>query len=237
MDKKILAVVAVVVIIIAAAAVIMLKPGDSDKDSEKSGYTVSFDANGGSGTMDPVKNVTGTYIMPESKFTPPENHSFIGWSLTLESPIIWHVGTEVDMEEDITLYAKWSDNADFGIDPVIEYKGGITSLSPIVSDIVFIFNSKDKTSTLNLDTLEYAYYYGSAKMRIDVDGSTDWSCHTETVSGLETTTFEFTYDGEKYALAFSVPGGTVSGNVDSFPMYTFSTEGKATLNVCLQKLA
>ncbi len=46
-------------------------------------YTVTFDPNGGSGTMDPIKAVTGTEVtLPKCPFTPPDDDSvFIYWSI------------------------------------------------------------------------------------------------------------------------------------------------------------
>ena len=45
------------------------------------GYTVSFDANGGTGTMAAVTGVSGTYTLPENGFTAPEGKQFKAWSV------------------------------------------------------------------------------------------------------------------------------------------------------------
>jgi ribosomal silencing factor RsfS len=68
-------------------------------------YTVTFNANGGTGTMAAVHNLTGTYTLPESTFTPPEGKRFSGWSLTSNGEII----TTVEMDEDKEVYAIWED--------------------------------------------------------------------------------------------------------------------------------
>ncbi len=238
MDKKILAVVAVVVIIIAAAAVIALKPGDSGKDSEKSGYTVSFDANGGSGTMASVTGVTGTYSMPECKFTAPSGHSFAGWSFSATSPMIFPVGETIEMSEDTTLYAKWNDDGDKGILAPVSYNDGVLPTDKVVSAINVIFKSGDKTSELNITKLNAAYFYGSATMTINVAGASDWSYKAVTIEdfngGAE---FTFTYDGVKYTLTFAIENGTGSGSMGSSPTYTFSSEDEALLYVAIGKVA
>ena len=68
-------------------------------------YTVTFDANGGSGTMTPVTDLTGEYTLPANGFTAPTGKQFKGWSLTTDGAIL----TKVDMTENRTVYAIWED--------------------------------------------------------------------------------------------------------------------------------
>ena len=66
-------------------------------------YTLTFDANGGSGTMTPVTDLTGEYTLPANEFTAPSGKQFKGWSLTADGAIV----TKVDMTENRTVYAIW----------------------------------------------------------------------------------------------------------------------------------
>ena len=66
-------------------------------------YTLTFDANGGSGTMTPVTDLTGEYTLPANEFTEPSGKQFKGWSLTTDGAIV----TKVDMTENRTVYAIW----------------------------------------------------------------------------------------------------------------------------------
>ena len=66
-------------------------------------YTVTFDANGGSGTMTPVTDLTGEYTLPANGFTAPTGKQFKGWSLTTDGAIV----TKVDMTENKSVYAIW----------------------------------------------------------------------------------------------------------------------------------
>ena len=66
-------------------------------------YTLTFDANGGSGTMTPVTDLTGEYTLPANEFTAPSGKQFKGWSLTTDGAIV----TKVDMTENRTVYAIW----------------------------------------------------------------------------------------------------------------------------------
>ena len=67
-------------------------------------YTLTFDANGGSGTMAPIADLTGEYTLPANKFTAPSGKQFKGWSLTADGAIV----TKVDMTENRTVYAIWT---------------------------------------------------------------------------------------------------------------------------------
>ena len=66
-------------------------------------YTLTFDANGGSGTMTSVTDLTGEYTLPANEFTAPSGKQFKGWSLTTDGAIV----TKVDMTENRTVYAIW----------------------------------------------------------------------------------------------------------------------------------
>ena len=68
-------------------------------------YTLTFDANGGSGTMAPKADLTGEYTLPANGFTAPTGKQFKGWSLTTDGAIV----TKVDMTENKTVYAIWED--------------------------------------------------------------------------------------------------------------------------------
>ena len=89
-------------------------------------YTVTFDANGGSGEMTPATDLTGEYTLPANKFTAPSGKQFKGWSLTANGEIV----TKVDMTENKTVYAIWEDI------PVVTYtltfdaNGGTGSMTP-----------------------------------------------------------------------------------------------------------
>ena len=68
-------------------------------------YTLTFDANGGSGSMAPKADLTGEYTLPSNEFTAPSGKQFKGWSLTADGAIV----TKVDMTENKTVYAIWED--------------------------------------------------------------------------------------------------------------------------------
>ena len=68
------------------------------------GYTVSFDANGGTGTMADVTGVSGTYTLPENGFTAPEGKQFKCWSVGGTEKA---VGDKITVTADTTVKAVW----------------------------------------------------------------------------------------------------------------------------------
>ncbi|MCR5776375.1 MAG: InlB B-repeat-containing protein, partial [Lachnospiraceae bacterium] len=70
--------------------------------------TVSFDANGGSGTMADVKvDMNSEYTLPECTFTAPEGKEFEKWDKGAP-------GTAIKITEATTIKAVWKDKADSG---------------------------------------------------------------------------------------------------------------------------
>ena len=71
-------------------------------------YTVRFNANGGSGEMDAVTGVSGSYTLPTTTtFTPPEGKQFKGWATSATGEVI--SGATITVNGDTTLYAIWED--------------------------------------------------------------------------------------------------------------------------------
>ena len=69
-------------------------------------YTVSFNANGGTGTMADVTGVSGSYTLPACTFTAPAGQQFKGWATSANGDVI--TGTSINVTANTTLYAIWS---------------------------------------------------------------------------------------------------------------------------------
>ena len=70
-------------------------------------YTVSFDRNGGTGTMNPETVIAGSkYALPACGFTAPSNKKFDGWEINGTK---YAVGASVDVNSNITVKALWKD--------------------------------------------------------------------------------------------------------------------------------
>lgn len=68
-------------------------------------YSISFVANGGSGTMEDIHDLESLYTLPENRFVSPIGKRFKGWSLNNDGEII----TELEMNENKIVYAIWED--------------------------------------------------------------------------------------------------------------------------------
>ena len=69
-------------------------------------YSVSFDANGGTGTMDPIET-TGSVTLPQCTFTAPDGYGFAGWK-TDGDDTVYAAGATVTVAADTTFAAQWS---------------------------------------------------------------------------------------------------------------------------------
>ena len=66
---------------------------------------ITFDAGGGTGTMDAVQVATGSeYTLPECGFTAPDGMEFDRWKIGTN---LYEVGTKITVKEDLELTAVW----------------------------------------------------------------------------------------------------------------------------------
>ena len=79
------------------------------EDLEK--YSVTFDANGGIGTMDNYDEVRGNFDLPLASYLPPENKAFVAWSVN---------GNEKQDSDTIQVYADTEIKAIWGDIPVVD---------------------------------------------------------------------------------------------------------------------
>ena len=74
------------------------------KGTTSTTYTVSFDANGGTGTMANVTGVTGEYTLPANGFTAPAGKQFKAWSVGGSEKA---VGDKITVTANTTVTAVW----------------------------------------------------------------------------------------------------------------------------------
>ena len=74
-------------------------------------YTITFNSNGGTGTMNPVQ-YAGNYTLPANGFTPPANKQFKGWALAADGNVI--ATATINVTAATSLYAIWED---ISVDP------------------------------------------------------------------------------------------------------------------------
>jgi len=69
-------------------------------------FTITFNANGGTGSMEPVTVEEGSrYVLPACGFIPPVNMQFSGWALSADGSVI--ADGAIMVTSNITLYAIW----------------------------------------------------------------------------------------------------------------------------------
>ena len=84
------------------------------KDKEVAEVTISFDPNGGTGTMQPMKVKSGeNFTLPECTYTPPEGKEFAGWLAVNGN--VYPAGNVATFSIDQTLKATWKDKAEVDV--------------------------------------------------------------------------------------------------------------------------
>ena len=84
------------------------------KDKEVTEVTISFDPNGGTGTMQPMKVKSGeNFTLPECTFTPPEGKEFAGWLAV--NGTVFPAGDVVISFSSSVLKATWKDKAEVDV--------------------------------------------------------------------------------------------------------------------------
>ena len=95
------------------------------KEKAPETVTVSFDANGGSGTMTAVTVEKGkSYKLPECTFTAPEGKEFDKWDKGA-------VGEEITVSEDTTVKATWKDKAPETVTVSFDANGGSGTMAAV----------------------------------------------------------------------------------------------------------
>ena len=71
-------------------------------------YTVSFNANGGTGEMTNITDVKGEYTLPECTFAAPAGQEFVGWKVNNTGDLLMP-GAVINVNADATIFAQWQD--------------------------------------------------------------------------------------------------------------------------------
>lgn len=150
-------------------------------------YTVSFNANGGSGTMLDETDQLGGFALPECGFTAPAGKQFKCWAEGSASGTQYAQGVEYDVTANVTFYAVWENI------PVTNYTitataGANGTISP--SGEVSVAEGENKTFTI---TANSGYHIKDVK----VNGASVGTVSTYTfndVAANATITVEFEVD-------------------------------------------
>ena len=92
--------------------------------------TISFDPNGGTGTMQPVKVKSGEdFFLPKCTFTPPEGKEFAGWLAV--NGYVYPAGDIVSSINSSVLKATWKDTGAAEVTISFNPNGGTGSMQPM----------------------------------------------------------------------------------------------------------
>ena len=92
--------------------------------------TISFDPNGGTGTMKPMRVKAGVgYTLPECTFTPPEGKEFAGWLAVNGN--VYPAGHDVFSTYDQSLKATWKDKEVTEVTISFDPNGGTGTMQPM----------------------------------------------------------------------------------------------------------
>ena len=111
------------------------------QDAPAATYTVSFDANGGTGTMNPVTGVSGEYTLPECTFTAPEGKTFKCWTIGDTEK---DAGDKVTITADTTVKAVWKDSPSGSNFPVGAVIGAVVGAVVVIGVAVFVLKKIGK---------------------------------------------------------------------------------------------
>ena len=179
-------------------------------------YTVSFDANGGTGTMAEVTGVSaGAYTLPANGFTAPDGKRFVGWA-TSASGTATAAGEAITVSDNITLYAIWEEiPTSHPAKPTLGITGTYTYSGSAQTVTVTGFDSATMLITGNIGTNAGTYTASvTSKSGRWADGTStpvtiDWSIGRKTVTPVIRISGTYTYTGTPVEPTFTVEDGGV----------------------------
>lgn len=109
-EKKFLKSLIPVVLLLVLTCIMAVTMVACKEDAKVDSFDISFDANGGNGTMDIVNTESGPeLILPANSFE-RSNYTFLGWSTTIDGAVEFEAGATITPTKNMTLYAVWQRN-------------------------------------------------------------------------------------------------------------------------------
>ena len=179
-------------------------------------YTVSFNANGGTGTMAEVTGVSaGAYTLPANGFTAPDGKRFVGWA-TSAGGTATAAGGAITVSANVTLYAIWEEiPTSHPAKPTLGITGTYTYIGSAQTVTVTGFDSATMLITGNVGTNAGTYTASvTSKSGRWADGTStpitiEWSIGRKTVTPVIRVSGTYTYTGTPVEPTFTVEDGGV----------------------------
>ena len=128
------------------------------------GYAVSFDNNGGTGSITDYEEVYGDFVLPKCTFGAPQNKEFLAWAVGSLEGIQYQPKQIINVTNDITIYPVW---VNITITEVTTYEGLVSAINngdrniKIMKDINFLIGENDNVASSRI------VLNGSKKVTID----------------------------------------------------------------------
>ena len=179
-------------------------------------YTVSFDANGGTGTMAEVTGVSaGAYTLPANGFTAPDGKRFVGWA-TSASGTATAAGGTITVSDKVTLYAIWEEiptshpaKPTLGITGTYTYSGSAQTVTVTGFDSATMLISGNVGTNAGTYTASVTSKSGRWADGTSTPVTIDWSIGRKTVTPDIRISGTYTYTGTPVEPTFTVEDGGV----------------------------
>ena len=179
-------------------------------------YTVSFDANGGTGAMADVTGVSaGAYTLPANGFTAPDGKRFVGWATTAGGTATAAGGT-ITVSDNVTLYAIWEEiptshpaKPTLGITGTYTYSGSPQTVTVSGFDSATMLISGNTATNAGTYTASVTSKSGRWADGTSTPVTIDWSIGRKTVTPVIRVTGTYTYTGTPVEPTFTVEDGGV----------------------------
>ena len=160
-------------------------------------YTVSFDANGGTGTMADVTDISGEYTLPANGFTAPVGKQFKAWSV---GGVEKAVGDKITVTANTTVTAVWEPIPVTTYDLTTQVNGGHGTISA----------SKTGLTAGSTETITFNPEVGYEIDTVTVNGTaTSVSGNTLNVTMNENKTVVVTYKAIEYNITVTDGKATI----------------------------
>ena len=160
-------------------------------------YTVSFDANGGTGTMADVTDISGEYTLPANGFTAPVGKQFKAWSV---GGVEKAAGDKITVTANTTVTAVWEPIPVTTYDLTTSVNGGHGTISA----------SKTGLTAGSTETITFNPEVGSEIDTVTVNGTaTSVSGNTLNVTMNENKTVVVTYKAIEYNITVTDGKATI----------------------------
>lgn len=169
-------------------------------------YTVSFNANGGSGAPSAQTKTHGIGLTLSSAKPSRTGYTFLGWSTTNDGTVDYYSGSQYSLNQSITLYAVWQANT-----YTITYKANGAEGSDKTQEVTYgiSWTSLGRTYTLTGHTQT------SWNTRADGKGVTYSLDAEQTNTQLSDLTLYAIYTPNDYVLTVNPNSGTWNGSTES----------------------